>query len=75
MTHQEISAYLHSLANQEHAQHAMRYFKTDEGEYGHGDIFLGIRVPLLRQAVKKYQAATIITAKKILQSEYHEIRS
>ena len=74
MTHQEISAYLHSLANQEHAQHAMRYFKTAEGEYGHGDIFLGIRVPLLRQAVKKYQAATIITAKKILQSEYHEIR-
>jgi len=74
MTFQEISAHLHSLGNSKQAQHALRFFKTGPGEYGHGDKFLGIRVPVIRQAVKQFQNASLSTSAKLLQSEYHEIR-
>ena len=74
MTHQEIVDHLHSLANPEIAEHSQRFFKTAKGEYGYGDKFLGIRVPLIRQSVKKYKTAPLSVAKEFLQSEYHEIR-
>tara|TARA_B100000959_G_C14894983_1_gene588367 strand:- start:622 stop:1326 length:705 start_codon:yes stop_codon:yes gene_type:complete len=74
MTHQEIVDHLHSLANPEIAEHSRRFFKTARGEYGYGDKFLGIRVPVIRQSVKKYKTAPLSVVKKILQSEYHEIR-
>lgn len=74
MAHREITDHLHSLADRELAQRAMRYFKTAAGEYGHGDKFLGIRVPVIRQSVKKYQNTSLGTAENLLKSEYHEIR-
>jgi len=74
MTHKEIIDHLHSLANPEIAVHSQRFFKTGEGEYGHGDKFLGIRVPAIRQAVKQYKTASLSAAEKLLKSGYHEIR-
>jgi len=74
MTHNEIIDHLHSLANPEIAVHSQRFFKTGEGEYGHGDKFLGIRVPAIRQTVKQYKTASLSVAEKLLKSEYHEIR-
>lgn len=74
MTPDEITAHLHSLADPVRAQHAVRYFKAEPGGYGYGDRFLGLTVPVVRQAVKKYADATLVTAAKLLKSEYHEIR-
>lgn len=74
MTPQEITAHLHSLADPERARHAVRYFKAEPGGYGHGDKFLGLRVPTVRQAVKTYGNASLDTAARLLKSEYHEIR-
>jgi len=74
MTHQKITACLLGLANPEIAAHSSRFFKTGDGEYGFGDKFLGIRVPVLRQAVKKFKDAPLSVAEKLLKSEYHEIR-
>lgn len=48
MTAQEISKLLRGLADPERAEHSGRYFKTGLGEYGEGDRFLGIRVPVIR---------------------------
>ena len=45
---------LKQLSNKEIAEHSQRFFKTAEGQYGYGDIFLGIRVPVLRKIAKKY---------------------
>ncbi len=74
MHYQEIVDHLHSLANSEIAEHSQRFFKTAKGEYGFGDKFLGIRVPVIRKAVKKFKTAPISIAEKLLKSEFHEIR-
>lgn len=74
MAKQEIIDYLKSLSNPEIAEHSQRYFKTAKGEYGFGDKFLGIRVPVVRQAVKKFKTTSLSTAEKLLKSEFHEIR-
>jgi len=74
MTYQEIIDHLHGFANPEIAKHSQRFFKTAEGEYGFGDKFLGIRVPVIRQAVKKFKAASLSTIEKLLKSDYHEVR-
>ncbi len=74
MIYQEILDYLNSLANPEIATHSERFFKTAEGEYGFGDRFLGIRVPVIRQAVKKYNSTQLDVAKELLKHEYHEVR-
>ena len=72
--YQEINNYLRNLADAEIASHSQRFFKTARGEYGFGDKFLGIRVPVLRKAVKKFKTIPLNTATKLLKSEFHEIR-
>ncbi len=74
MVYQEIIDHFLSLANPTIAEHSQRFFKTAKGEYGYGDKFLGIRVPVIRQSVKKYKATSLSTIEKLLRSEYHEVR-
>ena len=62
------------LANKEIAEHSQRFFKTAKGEYGAGDIFLGIRVPVLRKLVKKYRGISFAEVYKLLHSKFHEER-
>jgi len=71
---QEISEYLLSLYDPERAEHSQRFFKTGKGEYGEGDIFLGIRVPVIRKAVKTYKDTPVDVVAMLLKSKYHEIR-
>ncbi len=73
-TPEEITAHLMALADPVRAEHALRYFKTAPGQYGHGDKFIGLTVPVVRRAVKHYADAPLETAITLLQSEYHEIR-
>ena len=65
---------LKRLGNKEIAEHSQKYFKTGKGEYGEGDIFLGIRNPLLRKLVKKYRGVSIGEASELLKSQFHEER-
>ena len=70
----KIQAKLRGLAKKENAEIAQRFFKTGPGEYGEGDKFLGIRVPVLRKLAKEYQAISVEEAEKLLKSPIHEER-
>ena len=59
----------------------MRFFKTGPGQYGEGDRFLGIKVPVTRQVVKECWRELAASADsgfedldECLRSEYHEVR-
>jgi 3-methyladenine DNA glycosylase AlkD len=69
-----IQSELRNLANKKNAEAAQRYFKTGAGEYGEGDKFLGIRVPVLRKLAKEYQTVTIEEVEQLLKSPIHEER-
>lgn len=70
----DIQKELKTLANPGMAEHAKRFFKTGKGQYGEGDVFLGIRVPVLRKLAKQYQAISLADAGRLLQSPFHEAR-
>lgn len=65
---------LQQLANPTKAQLLARFFKTGKGEYGEGDVFLGITVPQSRKIVVKYKNLTQDQIKLLLQSKIHEER-
>ena len=53
----------------------MRFFKTGPGQYGEGDRFLGIKVPVTREVVKQYwRETTFENLQECIGSEFHEVR-
>lgn len=70
----EIEAELAQLADPAHAETMQRFFKTGPGEYGEGDIFLGIRVPQLRRVARAHRTSSTATCRSLLASEVHEHR-
>jgi 3-methyladenine DNA glycosylase AlkD len=53
----------------------MRFFKTGKGQYGEGDKFLGIKVPVTRDVVKQcWQQTTFDDLETCIRSEFHEMR-
>jgi len=62
------------MGSREQAAVSQRFFKTGPGEYGEGDIFLGIKVPVLRNLAKDYFDLSLKDVKTILGSQYHEQR-
>lgn len=65
---------LRPLADSQIASHSARFFKSAPGEYGEGDHFLGIRVPVLRRQVKAFRGAPLTAVRVLLRSRYHEER-
>jgi 3-methyladenine DNA glycosylase AlkD len=71
---EEIQKKLKSLGNEEKAKKHQSFFKTGPGEYGEGDIFIGVTVPELRKLAKEYKTITLKEVKQLLHSSIHEER-
>ena len=69
-----IRAEFRKLGSEALAEKATRFFKTGPGEYGEGDKFLGIRVPVIRQFVKQQKDVPIRAIMPFVRSPYHEER-
>ncbi len=65
---------LKAKANPEKAKILQRFFKTGKGEYGEGDIFLGISVPETRIIAQKYKDLKFKEIEELLKSKIHEER-
>ncbi|MCF8210035.1 MAG: DNA alkylation repair protein [Rhodoferax sp.] len=74
MNHQDVQGAALALANPEKAASLARYFKTEPGQYGEGDQFLGITVPRVRQLATQFRALTLADCQRLLQSPYNEER-
>ncbi len=69
----KLIAELLELGDEKRAEQSQRFFKTGEGEYGEGDVFLGISNPKIRELSKKYDLS-FEDIQKLLNSKIHEHR-
>ena len=70
----DVKKELQSVANPEKALLLQGFFKTGEGEYGEGDLFLGITVPQQRAIAKNYKELPLSEIEILLHEPYHECR-
>jgi 3-methyladenine DNA glycosylase AlkD len=65
---------LKALANPSRAFGLQKFFQTAKGQYGEGDIFLGLTVPEVRKIAAKYKNLTFPEIEKLTSSRFHEFR-
>jgi len=70
----KVKADLNTLASPERAKIISRFFKTGKGDYGEGDVFLGITVPEQRRIARTYSGMALEGLQKLLSSPVHEHR-
>jgi len=71
----EIKKELQKVCSKERAKSSAWFFKTNKGQYGEGDVFIGVTVPEQRKVAKNfYQDINLSELQKLLRSEIHEHR-
>ena len=74
MTAKDIQARLRSLGNPQDATFLAGFFKTGPGQYGEGDVFIGVRVPVIRKVAKEFKGLPLAEVECLLHSPIHEER-
>ena len=72
--HMQVKADLEKLADPEHAMKLQGFFMTGKGQYGEGDVFIGVRVPDQRRIAKKFRKIPLKDVLELLRSQIHEHR-
>ncbi len=74
MSIQSLKSDLQALANPTKAAFFPSFFKTGPGQYGEGDVFIGVTVPEQRVVAKKYESLSLGDVETLLESPIHEHR-
>jgi 3-methyladenine DNA glycosylase AlkD len=70
----KLTALAKKMSSAEQAQHRQRFFKTGPGEYGEGDIFWGLEVPVSRQIASQFYDLSLKELSELIFSPVHELR-
>lgn len=73
-TAQNIEDAIRAVANPEKVKILSSFFKTEKGEYGEGDLFIGVPVPITRSIVKQYLDTPLEQLEQLLHNPIHELR-
>jgi hypothetical protein len=72
--HQTLRNALLALADPERAAVVSRFFKTGPGQYGEGDLFLGLSMPQQRVLARQFHDLPITEVEELVRDPYHECR-
>jgi len=70
----QIESQLRDIGDATRAQHSKRFFRTAPGEYGAGDMFLGLTVPQMRAVARLHADLPLPRVRELLRSRWHESR-
>jgi 3-methyladenine DNA glycosylase AlkD len=70
----QLEKRLQEAADPERAKNSQWFFKTGPGQYGEGDVFIGLTGPEMRKIAKEFSGLSIIDIQKLLDDEVHEKR-
>lgn len=65
---------IQALSNRGRAHDLQKFFQTAPGQYGEGDVFLGLTVPQVRTVAKEYKAISLDEIDFLIRSKFHEVR-
>lgn len=74
MNAHDVQRTLKLQADSDYAAALSRFFKTDPGEYGEGDVFIGVRMPAIRSICKTFAKLPLSEVSKVVESPIHEER-
>ncbi len=74
MQYADVVRETRKYSNKEKAKSSAWFFKTEKGQYGYGDVFVGITVPEMKAISKKFSDISLSEVQKLLDSKIHEER-
>lgn len=74
MTEKIIQSQLEALSNAQKKAHFPNFFKTGKGQYGEGDLFIGVVVPDIRKVAKANKDISTEELDRLLNNPFHECR-
>ena len=74
MSATQVVKEIQALSNRGRAHDLQKFFQTAPGQYGEGDVFLGLTVPQVRTVAKEYKAISLDEIDVLVRSKFHEVR-
>ena len=65
---------IQALSNRGRAHDLQKFFQTAPGQYGEGDVFLGLTVPQVRTVAKEYKSISLDEIDVLIRTKFHEVR-
>ena len=74
MSATQVVKEIQALSNRGRAHDLQKFFQTAPGQYGEGDVFLGLTVPQVRTVAKEYKAISLNEIDLLIRTKFHEVR-